>query len=92
MVEAISPDTTQARFCIKAMSIIGIMSGILLIIGLWVQLAAIVASLTLIINVFLKIKNKKEFTGGYDLEIVLIVISLSLLLLGPGAFSIDLPL
>jgi len=75
----------------KVIAIIEIVSGLFLLIGFLTQLIAIIASLIFIVNL-LKVKIKDGFIRGYDFEILLLAVALSLLFLGPGAFSIDLPL
>lgn len=80
-----------AKLWVKAVATLELISGLLLLIGFLTQLAVILASLILIVTV-IKMKIKNGFIRGYDFEILLLAIALSLLFLGPGAFSIDLPL
>lgn len=64
--------------------------GILLIIGLFVQPIA----LLLMINMFFAIvlvARRKGFVNGWEFEFVLLVMALSLLIMGAGAFAIDAP-
>jgi len=75
----------------KAIATLEIISGLLLLIGFLTQIAVIITSLIFIVTI-IKTKIRKGFIEGYDFEIILLAVSLSLLLLGPGAFSIDLPL
>ena len=65
--------------------------GILLILGLWVQPVALLLVIDMVVAI-LKVTRKKGFVGGYELDLTLLLIALSLIFLGPGAFSIDLPL
>ena len=65
--------------------------GILLILGIFVQPVALLLAIDMIVAIW-KVKWKEGFKSGYEFELVLLVIALSLLVLGPGAFSIDLPL
>ena len=66
--------------------------GVLLITGLFVQLAAFVSALVFIIRIILKIRNRSFMTDGVNYYFILLVISLSLLVTGPGRFAFDLPL
>ncbi len=75
-----------------ALAILDFVVGALLVIGLYVQLAALVASLMLVIGIGRKIKSKSFFTDGVNYYFILLVISLSLLVMGSGIYSFDLPL
>ena len=66
--------------------------GILLVLGLYTQLAALIAALVFFVQLIKKAKTKSLFTDGVNYYFILLMISLSLLLLGAGAFSFDLPL
>lgn len=79
---------TPAKFCTYLIGGIEFFGSILLIIGVFVQAVSLLFAV-IMITVIAKVKFKKGFMGGYDFEFVLLVISLALLVLGPGAFSID---
>ena len=64
--------------------------GALLFVGLLVQLVALLFSFIMIVAI-VKVRFSKGFIGGYELEFSLLLMSFALLLLGPGAYSIDLP-
>jgi uncharacterized membrane protein YphA (DoxX/SURF4 family) len=66
--------------------------GILLIIGLYTQLAVLIVSIGLITLIIKKIKVKAFLTDGVNYYLILLVIALSLLVTGPGRFAFDLPL
>lgn len=72
--------------------LIQIVGGVMLILGIWTQVAALVFAL------FTAIELSLEWTEGVILKrdivfyVLLFSISLSLLLTGAGAFAIDLPL
>lgn len=66
--------------------------GILLVVGLFTQMAALVAALILVVKLIGKIHTKSLFTSGVNYYFILFIISFSLLFLGPGAFAFDLPL
>lgn len=66
--------------------------GILLIIGFLTQLAALLSTLVFFIHLLQKIKNRAFLTNGVNYYFILLVISLCLLLTGPGRLAVDLPL
>jgi putative oxidoreductase len=70
----------------RALGILELGGGILLIAGLFIQIAAIL----LIIARIAAISKSSE--KNYRLNILIIASLVSLLLLGPGLFSFDLPL
>lgn len=71
---------------------IEMISGILLVIGLYTQIVAIVVSVFLILALIIKRKNPAILVADQNTLTLLLVISLSLLLLGAGFWAIDLPL
>lgn len=74
---------------------LGVLEGIvsiLLVIGLYTQLAALVAAVVSFVQLIRKAQTKSLFTDGVNYYFILLVISLSVMLLGAGIFSIDLPL
>ena len=76
----------------KTFVVLDIIIGLLLIIGLYTQLAALIALVLLGIHIILKIRHKAFLTDGVNYYLVLFIISLSLLFTGPGAFALDYPL
>jgi len=77
-----------AKFWTVFLAILEIVVGILFIIGFIAQVAAILASLIIIGAIFTVARVNKKYT----FYIILLAISLSLIISGPGAFAIDLPL
>ena len=67
-------------------------AGILMLIGLWTQGAALVIIVDLIIRLVAKIKSRSFLTDGVNYYLFMLVIAISLLLTGPGILSFDLPL
>lgn len=67
------------------------LSGICLLIGFLTQVSSLLIIITLLIE---KIRDviKKEQKNNCELKLLILVICLALLFLGPGTFSIDLPL
>lgn len=76
----------------KAIGIIEFISGILLVIGLWTQAAALVAIVDLAIRLFERITKKAFLTDGVNYYLILLAIAISLILTGPGLGAFDLPL
>lgn len=66
--------------------------GICLIIGFLTQLIALLTTLVFLSHLINKAKNKAFLTNGINYYFILLIISLCLLLTGPGAFSVDLPI
>jgi putative oxidoreductase len=65
-----------------------IIGGIALLVGVLTRIAAGIFIIEMI-GVILNVKLSKGFVGGYELELLLIAISISLLLTGPGRLSIE---
>ena len=65
-----------------------VIGGIVLIIGLLTRIASILLILEMI-GATIVAKLPKGFVGGYELDLLLMVIALSLLLTGPGRLSIE---
>ncbi len=76
----------------KAVRLIESLSGLLLIVGLWTQLVALVIIIDLIIRLYYKYKDGALFTDGVNYYIILLVLTISLLLTGPGFIAFDLSL
>lgn len=76
----------------NTVSLIEGIAGILLVIGLYTQLAALVAAIIFCVHLFKKLQTKSLFTNGVNYYFILLIISLSLLVLGPGILAFDLPL
>lgn len=71
-------------------TVVEVVGGVFLIAGFLVQLVAALLAIQMLVAII--VKRKQGLVGGYELDLVLLGMSLALLLLGPGAFSIDLPL
>jgi uncharacterized membrane protein YphA (DoxX/SURF4 family) len=79
------------KFWTKLVGFFEFASGLLLLIGLFVQAAAIAISFIMIVAI-VKVKRKEGFLGGYEFDLLILAAALALLVLGPGIFSFDLPL
>lgn len=69
-----------------------IISGVLLVLGLYTQLAAIVGILVIGFDLYMDRKSGTVSMDRKILCVITIVILLSLLFTGPGLFAFDLPL
>jgi len=76
----------------KIISLVEGVAGILLIIGLWTQLASLFITIDLIVRLYKKFQNRALLSDGVNYYLILLVIALSLLFTGAGFLSIDLPL
>ena len=65
-----------------------VIGGIFLIVGVLTRISAALLIIDMIGAIFL-VKISKGFVGGYELELLLIAICISLLLTGPGRISIE---
>ncbi|PIQ66553.1 MAG: hypothetical protein COV96_00900 [Candidatus Zambryskibacteria bacterium CG11_big_fil_rev_8_21_14_0_20_42_18] len=69
-----------------------VIGGILLLIGLWTQVAVLAFVIFTGIELYIEWKAGKILKRDLVFYLLLFVISLSLLLTGAGAFAIDIPL
>ena len=71
-------------------AVVEFFGGIALILGILTRIVALLFALWMLSTLWLsKVKMKKKFMGGYVIDVVLLIASLALAALGPGAFSID---
>ena len=66
--------------------------GLLLILGLWTQVAALVAAVGLVVMIIQQIRTKSFMNNGVNYTLILLVLALSLLVTGPGWWAFDYPL
>ncbi|MEK7133085.1 MAG: DoxX family protein [Patescibacteria group bacterium] len=64
--------------------------GIALLLGIFIQAAAGLIALVMVGAIAL-VKRKQGFVNGWEFDLALLAMALSLLALGPGAYSLDLP-
>ncbi len=68
------------------------LAGVMLVLGLYTQIAALVVALILLYQLFHKMTKKAFLTDGVNYYLILFIIALSLLVTGAGFFAFDLPL
>jgi uncharacterized membrane protein YphA (DoxX/SURF4 family) len=77
---------------LKILGAIEIVGGIMLILGLYTQIAALVLGLLTLAEAYTEYKDPLILKRNFVFYTMLFAILLSLLLSGAGAFAIDLPL
>lgn len=80
-----------AKFWATFVGIAELVSGAMLLVGLFTQAAAILIAVIMVVAI-VKVKTRQGFLGGYEFELLILACALSLLFLGSGIFAIDLPL
>jgi len=83
-----------AKFWVLVVGILEFFGGIFLLVGFLTQAVGILLAFQMLVAMVWvkKIKFKKGLVDGYEFDLILFVAALALVFLGPGAFSIDLPL
>ncbi len=76
----------------KSLHIIEALAGLFLILGLWTQVAALFATVDLIVRLIDKIIKKAFLTDGVNYYLILLVLAISLLFTGGGFLGFDRPL
>jgi putative oxidoreductase len=76
----------------KALSAIEIIGGLMLLIGFYTQIAALVLALLTFAEAYVEYKDPAILKRNFVFYLLILSILLALLLSGAGAFAIDLPL
>lgn len=79
------------KFWALVVGVVEFFGGALLLIGLFVQPVAILLIINMLVAIW-KVKFKIGLVDGYEFDLVLLLMALALLVLGGGAYSLDLPL
>jgi len=79
-----------AKIWVIIVGIAEFFGGIFLLLGLFTQIAAGIIALVML-GAIAFVKRKYGFAGGYEFDLALLVLALSLLVLDPGIFSFDVP-
>lgn len=80
------------KIVLKILGAVEIAGGIMLILGFYTQVAALVLALLTFAETYTEYKDPLILKRNFVFYIMLLAITLSLLLSGAGAFAIDLPL
>jgi putative oxidoreductase len=81
-----------AKFFAQAIAYLEIIGGIALIIGLYTQVAALIFAIFTFAEGYLELRDSVIIKRSIVFYTLIFVICISLILLGPGAFALDLPL
>ena len=81
-----------AGYFVKAVGLIEIIGGLMLLFGFYTQIAALVFVIFTGIELYLEWKDEKIIKRDFVFYALLFAIALSLLLTGAGAFAFDIPL
>lgn len=87
---AVVPSTSQRIF--SFISVLELLLGILLVVGLYTQGAAIGVTIIMLGAVIIKLRKPSLLRNDIEFYALIGIVALALLFLGPGAFAIDLPL
>jgi putative oxidoreductase len=81
-----------ANFWVSFLGLIQIVGGLMLIAGFYTQIAALIFSVTTLIELYVEVREPILLSRNFLFYLLLFAISLSLLLSGAGFLAIDLPL
>ena len=81
-----------SRIFVKVLAFIEIVGGIMLVIGSYTQLTAIIFSILFFCEAVLEYRESSLERRNLIFYVLMFAISLSLVFLGAGAFAFDLPL
>lgn len=76
----------------KLIAILEAVAGVLLIIGLWTQGAALFLGLDLLVRLYGKLTKRSLLTDGVNYYLILLILSIALLVMHAGMWAFDLPL
>ncbi len=79
------------KFWALVVGVVEFFGGVFLVIGLFVQPVALLLVINMAVAIW-KVKFKMGFKNGYEFDLILLLMALALLILGGGAYSLDLPL
>jgi putative oxidoreductase len=82
----------RPKLAVKIFGIIEIIGGIMLVVGFYTQIAALVLALFTFAESYIEYKDPAILKRNFVFYIMLLAILLSLLLSGAGSFAFDLPL
>ncbi|MFA7252407.1 MAG: DoxX family protein [Candidatus Paceibacterota bacterium] len=81
-----------ASFFASLLGIIEIVGGLLLIVGAYTQITALVLAIIALCELFIEYKEESILKRDFVFYLLLTTICLSLLLTGAGLFAVDIPL
>lgn len=78
----------MAAFFAVVVACVEFFGGIALVAGMFTRYAAVLLAIVMIVAIF-KVKLAKGLLGGYELDLALLAGLVSLMLSGPGRFSVE---
>ena len=81
-----------AKYWLYFIAFTEIISGLLITIGLFTQIASIIASIIMFITIIIKTKKPSALPNTTDFYILFFVVFFVLIFMGAGAFAIDIPI
>ncbi len=82
----------RPKIAVKVFGLIEIVGGVMLVLGFYTQVAALVLALLTFSEAYVEYKDPAILKRNFPFYLILFAITLSLLLSGAGAFAFDLPL
>lgn len=80
------------KLALKILGLVEIVAGVMLILGFYTQIAALILALLTFAEAYVEYKDPMILKRNFVFYLMLLSILLSLLLSGAGAFAFDLPL
>jgi putative oxidoreductase len=77
---------------VKILGLVEIIGGLMLIVGFYTQIAALILATLTLAQVYIEYKNPEVLKRNIVFYLLLFAITISLLFSGAGAFAMDLPL
>lgn len=81
-----------AKELVAIAGIVDIVGGLMLILGFYTQIAALIFVILFGIEIYVEFKNSQILKRDMTFYVLVVVIAFSLLLTGAGAFAFDIPL
>jgi len=69
-------------------AVLEVVGGALLLLGIWVQVPALLLAVQMMVVTLWKIKKGEKLSGGYEFDLLLVAGALVLVTMGGGAFSL----
>ena len=79
-------------YYVNAIRGIELLGGIMLVVGAYTQIAAMVIALVMLATMFIKWRHPESLRNDIEFYLLLFAVALSLVFLGAGFFAFDLPL
>ena len=77
---------------VKIFGIVEIVCGVMLLVGVYTQIAALILAIFVLIEAYIEYKDESILKRNFVFYVTILAILISLLLSGAGAFAVDIPL